>query len=126
MTELWACIDPHGNDARILIEEGARQPILKARLNPRPSHRRALPTLLEAIALWQDKPIRAALVADGRHSSFDMSHYPDIFAGDDRTLLYSIEHVPTLHALKQQRHDRIRGMGQFHDMEQLMLLEVAR
>jgi len=38
--------------------------IFKAKLRPNPSHPRALPFLLEALALWQGCKVRAALYAD--------------------------------------------------------------
>lgn len=126
MSSLWAAIDPSQFEARILISRGARQPVLKARLTRRPQHHRALPTLLEAIALWEGKPIRAALVADVLDNSFEATGYPSIFGEHDDTPLYQIHYVRSLAEARRQCRDEIRGMGRYHDLEQLMLLTVAQ
>ena len=41
---------------------GPEEILLKANLSPLPSSRSALPALLEAMALWQGRPVHAALV----------------------------------------------------------------
>jgi hypothetical protein len=63
MTDIWIGISPGPLTTRILGMAGASETILKARLSPEPSHPRALATLLEAVALWQGTPVRAALAA---------------------------------------------------------------
>ena len=66
MESIWMGIAPEATSTRVLAMDGPHDTILKARLLQSPAHRRAMATLLEAIALWQGRPIRAALCADGR------------------------------------------------------------
>jgi hypothetical protein len=125
MRHLWACIEPRGVETRLLITNEGKEPLLKARMNRQPQHRRALPMLLEAIAQWEGRPIRAALVADDK-GQYDSTLYHDCLVDDCETPLYSIEVVPPLADLRRLHRDEIDGMGRFHDLKQLMLFEVAR
>lgn len=125
MQHLWACIDPRGPETRLLITNTGKEPLLKARLSRPPQHRQALPMLLEAIAQWQGRPIRAALVAD-KQGRYDSSLYHDCLVDACETPLYSLELVPPLAELRRLHRDEIDGMGRFHDLKQLMLFEVAR
>jgi hypothetical protein len=52
-------ISPGPSDTRVIAMAGPSDTILKARLSRQPSHPRALPTLLEAIALWQGVQVHA-------------------------------------------------------------------
>lgn len=122
---LWACIDPRGLETRLLFTNAGKEPLLKARLSRPPQHRRALPMLLEAVALWQGQPIRAALVADDT-GRYDSTIYHDCLVDACETPLYSIENVLPLAALRRLHRDEINGMGRFHDLKQLLGIEVAR
>ena len=77
MKTIWMGIHPEADSTRILAMAGAEQTIVKARLLPSPSSRVALSSLLEAIALWQGVPVRAALVVDAKASSCGTSLYRD-------------------------------------------------
>ena len=55
---LWMAIRPGPTGTRVLVTEG-QETLLKARLMRDPAHPRALATLLEAMALWQES--RSAL-----------------------------------------------------------------
>lgn len=102
---------------------GAEETILKARFLSSPSSRTALPALLEAIALWQGRPVRAALVADGSSASSGTSLYRDSFP-DFGSSLYTLEYVEALR--KPHTRDRLSGMGRFGDLRQLLLFKAAR
>src|SRR3982750_1040742 len=52
---IWVAIHPRGSETRVLATEGSGSPLLKARLASHPWHQRALPTLLEALALSQSR-----------------------------------------------------------------------
>lgn len=125
MQDLWACIEPQGAEARLLVTDAGKRPLLKARLTPRPQHRRALPMLLEALAQWQGQPIRAALVADAQGRS-DLSIYHDCLVDACETPLYSIAIVPPLAVLRRMYRDEIGGMGRFHDLQEVLRFEVAQ
>jgi len=123
MQSLWAGIHPQKESTRILVMAGAETTLLKARLRPSPSSRTALPTLLEALALWQGCPVRAALVVDSNRASSGTSLYHDSFP-DFTSALYTLEYVEGLR--KPIRRDPLTGMGAFQDLRQLLLFEVAR
>jgi hypothetical protein len=71
-----------------------------------------------------DPPARAVLAADERvvMSEFDPSH--DLFPPGEVTPLYRLDWVPR--ACDRFHRDPIRGMGDFRDLKQLLLFEVAR
>jgi hypothetical protein len=86
MESIWMGIAA-GAATRILAMAGPGETLLKGLLRGTPSHPRALPTLLEAVALWQGVPVRAVLCADER---------------------------------------AVCGVGDFRDLERLLVWEVAR
>lgn len=122
MTELWAIIDTRRSFPRILVTEAGREPILKARMTGHPQHAKALATFLEALSLWEGRPVRAALIV-GERDGCDLSRYHDFFAAPDRTPMYSIDYI---HPAGARRRDRIKGMGKFCDLKSLLVSEVAR
>lgn len=123
MRSIWMGIAPTHESTRVIAMAGAERTLLKARLSPSPSSRRALPSLLEAIALWQGRPVRAALVADPSVNSSDTSLFRDSFA-DFGSALYTLDIVEALR--RPRRRDDVDGMGRFEDLRQLLLFEVAR
>ncbi len=124
MSNLSMGISPGLRDTRVIAMTGPSDTILKARLARRPSHPRALPTLLEAIALWQGAQVRAALCAADQDGVSDSSLYRDAFA-DFGGLLYTLEWVPSA-ALDRRRRRDIRGIGDFADLRRLLTGEGAR
>ena len=102
---------------------GPGDTILKAQLAAEPKHPRALATLLEAIALWQGQPVRAALCADGRGVSYDSNLCREAFL-DDGGALYSVVWVHG--GARHRRRAHLQGLGSFRDLERLVVQEVAR
>jgi hypothetical protein len=123
METIWVGVHPQLASTRILAMAGPDRTLLKAHLLSLPSSRRALSTLLEAIALWQGRPVHAALVADGSAASSATSLYRDSFA-DFGSVLYTLEYVDALR--RPRRRDELPGMGPFGDLRQLLLFEAAR
>lgn len=123
MDSIWIGIDPQPHDTRILALAGPEQVLLKARLRDMPSSRQALPTLLEALALWQGQTVRAALVADGAVSSCRGRFARDAF-GVMQSALYQLDYVDALRP--PRRRDGLTGMGPFEDLRQLLLFEAMR
>ena len=125
MGNIWMGIAPGREATRVIAMAGASETILKARLAPDPKHPRALPALLEAIALWQGRHVRAALAADERVPGSDSTLFREVLPDYDGGALYTLDWVPAgpraLH-----RHRDIRGFGGFSDLKQLVLFEVAR
>ena len=123
MQKIWVGIDPRPSETRILAMAGAEQTLLKARLRPSPSSRTALPSLLEAIALWQGKPVHAALVVATSGRTSGMTPCLDSFP-DFGSALYTLDYVEALR--KPARRDGLTGMGPFGDLRQLLLFEATR
>lgn len=121
---IWVAIHPRRAHTRILATVGARKTLLKAHLKTQPQHVRALPALLEALALWQGEPVRAALVADEQAATCDTSLYRDCLDVFGPTPLYELDVVGHRH--EHHAAAEIRGMGDFRDLRQLLLWEVAR
>jgi len=118
-------IAPGQQTTRVIAMTGPDETILKALMAREPRHPRAIPTFLEAVALWQGQPVRAALCADSRGFSFDSSFCREAsFDWDDGGALYSVLWVPA-GAQHLKRH-RLHGLGNFADLERLVTTQVAR
>jgi hypothetical protein len=124
MSNLSMGISPGPRDTRVIAIAGPSDTILKARLSRQPSHPRALPTLLEAIALWQGVQVHAALCAADRDGASDSSLYRDAFV-DFGGPLYTLDWVPAGALARRHRRD-IRGVGDFADLRRLLIAEATR
>jgi hypothetical protein len=124
MSSIWMCIAPGPTATRVLAMHGPSKTLLKARLRRDPSHPRALATLLEAIALWEGMPVRAALAADDEPTSYASSLCQDPRTERGVGPLFTLDWVPV--AGRGRRRPGIAGMGRFHDLERLLIGEVAR
>ena len=124
MSSVWVAIHPSRSETRILATAGPHETLLKARLGRDPQHPRALPALLEALAMWQGAQVRAALAVDDADSGYATSLWREWFAVFDRAPLYSLE-VVDAHRRRRVR-DGLTGLGAYRDLHQLLLREVAR
>jgi hypothetical protein len=125
MDSIWLGLSPNARSTRILAMRGPSQTILKAHLSLRPSSGRAVTALFEALALWEGAPVRAALVVDeSSTSSCPTTLYRDLFeVFGDSTPLYKLEWIPRA---ARRRRDGLTGMGDFGDLERLLVRSVAR
>jgi hypothetical protein len=123
MESIWMGIAPGRATTRVVALAGPHEPILKAQLRQDPAHPRALATLLEAIALWQGQPVRAALSADSPGFSSASTICREAFA-DEGNALYTLVWAPTV-AHRRRRH-RLEGLGSFADLERVVAEAVAR
>lgn len=121
MESIWMGISPGSTTTRVLAMTGPSNPILKAHLAREPRHPRALGTLLEAMALWQGQPVRAALCADAEGFTCDSNLCREAFL-DDGGALYSVVWVPS----SARRRDRLGGLGSFRDLERVVIEGVAK
>ncbi|RKZ07080.1 hypothetical protein DRQ05_03730 [bacterium] len=122
---IWTAIHPGTRSTRVIATMGVRKTLFKAQLRSQPKHIRALPTLLEALALWEGEKVHAALVVDEKAATFDMSIYRDSLEFVDPTPLYQLDVVGHLRH-KPSEDASLRGMGDFRDLRQLLLWEVAQ
>ena len=109
----WQCtLHVAQHEATLLVTDPPHD-LLKARLDPRPRHPRALLTVLEGLSLWQGEPLRVALCV--------AANYP---AGVESTLLGN-ELWPTESQLVQfdivhpVRPKRLDGVGDFRRVRQI-------
>ena len=123
MRSLWAAIDSRCDETRVLVTAGPKETVLKARLSATAQHPRALPTLLEGLAMWEGMPVRAAVVVDGKDGSSATRLKLDWLADFNGDPLYQLEFVG---AHERHHRDRLDGLGPFHDLRQLLMFEVAR
>ncbi len=123
MESIWMGIAPGSTATRVIAMAGPSDTILKAQLSCEPRHPRALGTLLEAVALWQGRPVRAALCAAPSGFSYDSSLFREAFS-EDGGALYSV--VLARDRLPRRRRDRLQGVGRFQDLERIVIEEVAR
>jgi hypothetical protein len=125
MESIWMGIAPGQQTTRVIAMTGPNETILKALMAREPRHPRAIPTFLEAVALWQGQPVRAALCADAKGYSCDSSICREAsFDWDDGGALYSVLWVPA--GVHRQRRHRLNGLGSFSDLERWVTTEVAR
>jgi len=121
---IWMAIRPGRRHTKILATAGVEQTLLKANLLTDPAHPRALPTLLEAIALWQGEQVRAALSVDVSGDGYGTRLSRELFDVLEPTPLYCLDIVPD--RPRRKTRDRLDGLGDFRELRQLLLYEVAR
>jgi len=120
---LWVAIDSKPDETRILATAGPQATVLKARLSATAHHPRAVPALLEALAMWEGRPVRGVVVVGGADDSSVTRLKLDFLTDVSGEPLYKLEFADR----HRRRHrDRLDGMGEFHDLRQLALFEVAR
>ena len=120
---LWVTIDSRPDETRVLATAGPKATVLKARLSSTTHHPRAVPSLLEALAMWEGMPVRAAIVVGGSDDSSATRLKLDFLAGINSAPLYQLAFVD---GHRRRHDDRLGGMGEFFDLRQLSLFEVAR
>lgn len=97
---------------RILVQDETGDRLL-AQLPPLSSarHPRALPTLLESLALWSGAAVPVVLSVD-ELSDWQRSGLSDVLDFGTETLFYRVEVVP-LQYTRGRRPKRLRGLGSF-------------
>lgn len=126
MTEsIWLGLSPCAGSMRVVAMR-AGGTILRAHLCPDPVSGRALPGLIESLALWEGVRVRAALVVDeSSTSSCRTRRYRELFEVlGDSTSLYQLEWVPR--ARPRGRRADASGLGDVGDLEHFLTRNVAR
>lgn len=124
MNALWMGMVPDLTETRLLLLDGVRRTVLKARLSHPPSHPRSIPMLLEALALWEGRKIRAVLAADEPAASFGSRSWLADLEPCPESPLYELSFTPR--SRPQWRPERLTGLGDFRELRTLLLEEVAR
>lgn len=124
MRSIWIGIDPRPDVTRVLAMASPTEILLEARLGATARHARAVPSLLEALALWEGTPVRAAVAVDGTDDSCATRLCLDPF-GDGAPPLYSLAYVPRQRR-GRRRGDALGGGRDFRNLRQLFLFEEAR
>ena len=123
MSSIWIGIDSTATGTRVLATAGPTETILKARLPATVQHPRAVPTLLEALALWTGGKVHAAIIAGDEGASSATRLKLDWLIEGTGDPHYRLEFVD---GRRRRHHDPLDGLGRFHDLRQLLLFEVAR
>ncbi|NJO56204.1 MAG: hypothetical protein HC834_07470 [Rhodospirillales bacterium] len=106
------------------MTRGPNEAILKANLRTDPHHHRALATFLEAMALWEGRVVRAALVADDDTTTSGTSLFRDCAIDRDEGPLFSVDVV--WDRKRQRTRDGLGGLGDFRDLQRLIRAELSR
>jgi hypothetical protein len=107
---------PHST--KVLVRLDGDEVLKAALLTPRTPHPRALPTLLEAMALWYQVPVHAVLCATEEASWCRLGLLDDLCLSAD-TVHYTVELRER--ERERERRQRIPGLGNFDDLRQLVL-----
>jgi hypothetical protein len=117
--EFRLTIVPRRQETRILMTEGPDD-VLAARLGPVTSahHRWAAPMLLEALSLWQGRPVRVVLSAESE------DYLCSLGLSDGLGLSVSSLHyvVDIVDPREVRRGRRLRGVGDFRDARRQLQL----
>lgn len=122
MQSIWVGMLPGPKSTRVIAMRGTSETILRARLCSPPSSPFAIQMLLEAIALWEGRRVRAALVVDDDPESPRRDLYRAAYRLSGTTSLYDLDLVSD-----SRRHDHTgRAIDSFRELEQLVLFELAQ
>ncbi len=112
MMQAWKCtLRVTHQEAKLLVRTPEQGDLLKARLDPRPSHPRALLTTLEGLSLWCGQPLCVALHAVDRSMDRHGSRLfgDELWPAESQLVRYAIVH----HA---RRQGRLSGLGDFRPL----------
>ena len=113
MIRPWHCTLAVTATAATILVQDNNSDVLKARLHARPSHPRALLTLLEGISLWHAQPLCVALsVADScLPGQYSMLFGDELWPAESALVQFDIVHraVPK----------RLVGVGDFRHIRKL-------
>jgi len=109
MMRAWQCtLRVTQHEAKLLLNSPNEGDLLKARLDPRPCHPRALLTMLEGLSLWSGEPLCVALHVDARspHEPGSMLLGDELWPAESALVRFEIAH-------RGRRYGRLSGLGDF-------------
>jgi hypothetical protein len=114
MMRAWQCkLRVTQQEAKLLVTTPEQGDLLKARLDPRPSHPRALLTMLEGLSLWSGHPLCVALHVDEPSLSGpgSMLFGDELWPGESVLVRFEVVH-------RGRRGGRLCGLGDFRALRQ--------
>ena len=109
MIRAWQCkLRVTQHEAKLLVATPEQSDLVKARLDPRPSHPRALLTMLEGLSLWSGHPLCVALHVDERslHGPCSMLFGDELWPAESALVRFEV-------APHGRRRGRLSGLGDF-------------
>lgn len=129
MRTLWMEILPGSLTTRVLVQDGPKQTLLRARLPHSPSDPRAVQALCEAVALWSGRKVCVALVVEGPASFCATTPWLDTFDTLTRPSGFEIHFVTSARPARDRRSgecgDRTE-LGSCRDLRRRIFSEVER
>lgn len=114
MMRAWRCtLRVTQHEAKLLLNSPEQGDLLKARLDPRPSHPRALLTMLEGLSLWNGHPLCVALHVDERslHGPCSMLFGDELWPSESALVRFEVAH-------RGRRRGRLSGLGDFRALRE--------
>ena len=113
---------PSAQETRLLMTEGPDDRLI-ARLAPitEVRHRWAAPMLIEALSLWQSRPVRVVISADAQDYLYPLGLADGLGIGST-TAHYVVDVVER----ERPRPRRLRGLGDFRDARRQLRLVWSR
>ena len=114
MMRAWRCtLRVTQHEAKLLLTDSEQGDLLKARLDPRPSHPRALLTMLEGLSLWNGHPLCVALHVDERslHGPCSMLLGDELWPAESALVRFEVVH-------RGRRGSRLSGLGDFRALRE--------
>jgi hypothetical protein len=122
-SEITVTIVPMRSETQILVTVGQDE-VMKARLLPATQiHPRAMPMLLEALALWYQQRVHAVVSVDADAVSSDLG-LVDGLGFAERTVHYEVLWVDRRELGRRGR--RVRGLGDFRGVRRILGVGRAR
>ena len=129
MRTLWMEILPGPLTTRVLVQDGPKQTLLRARLPHAPSHPRAVQALCEAVALWSGRKVCVALIVEGPDAFCATRPWLDAFDTLTRAPGFEIHFVTSARLARDRRSDECADrteLGSCRDLRRRILSEVDR
>ena len=110
-------MEPLAHETRLLVMTG-RDEVMRAILGPTTaSHPRAVPTFLEGLALWHQQALSVVLYADVE-ACFSATRLLDGLGFGTKNVHYNVQ---LAFRADLERGRRLRGIGNFRDLQKLCL-----
>jgi hypothetical protein len=120
MTGYKVVLSPSAPWTRVLVSQGPDE-LVRALLPPASQvrHARAVPTLLEGLAMWLDKRLDVVLSVDAQEVASCLGLTDALGIGAE-SVYYRVQ--VSERGVRRRRGTRIRGVGDFGDLRQLRLV----